>query len=49
MIPEVCHSANLSVTQLRCANSDERIGVLLGVETFGDPRNNVLDESPDVL
>jgi len=37
------------VTRLRCANTaevSERIEVLLGVETFGDPRN--IDGSPDV-
>jgi len=36
-------------TRLRCANTAERIGVLLGVETLGDPRNTVYDESPDFL
>jgi len=29
------------------ANTAERIEVLLGVETFGDPRHIVLDGSPD--
>jgi len=31
--------------QLRCANTAERIEVLLRVETLGDPRNIVLDRS----
>jgi len=30
-----------------CANTAERIEVLFGVETLGDPRNIVLDGSPD--
>jgi len=33
----------LSVTWLRCANTAERIEVLVGVETLRDRRNIVLD------
>jgi len=43
MIPDHCKS----VMHLRCANTVERIEVLLGVETPGDTRNIVLDGSPD--
>jgi len=31
--------SRVSVTQLRCANADEWIKVLLGVETLEHPRN----------
>jgi len=34
-------------TRLRCANTAELIEVLPRVETLGDTRNIVLDESPD--
>jgi len=34
--------------QLCCTNTAERIEVLLGVETLGDPRNFVFDGSPDL-
>jgi len=34
--------------QLHCANVAECIEVLLGVETLGDPKNIVLDGSPDI-
>jgi len=40
-------SVSLSVRQLHCANTAERIEVLLRVDTLGDPRNIVLDGSPD--
>jgi len=45
----VCLSICLhrSVTRLHCANAAERIKILLCVETLGDPRNTVLDGSPD--
>jgi len=33
--------------ELRCANTAERIEVLLGMETLGDLRNIVLDGGPD--
>jgi len=36
-----------SVTRLRCAKTAERIQVLLRMETLGDPRNIILDGSPD--
>jgi len=36
-----------SVTWLRYANPAKRMDVLLGVETFGDLRNVILDGSPD--
>jgi len=35
------------VMQPCCANMADRIGVLLAVETLGDPRNIVLDWSPN--
>jgi len=41
----VCLSCGF--TRLRCANTAEWIEVLLGVETFLDPRSIVLDGSPD--
>jgi len=37
---------SLSFMWLHCANVAEWIEVLLGLETFGDPRNIVLDVSP---
>jgi len=40
-------NVSLSAMQLRCANMAERIEVLLGLETLGDPRNIVLDTSLD--
>jgi len=43
-VPSICQSVSLSVTQLRCAKTIERIEVLLGVETTSGPRNFVLDE-----
>jgi len=43
VIQGVCQS----VTRHSCANMAERIEVLLGVETFRDPRKVVLDGNPD--
>jgi len=43
----VSQSACLSVTRLWPAKTSEGIEVLFGVENFGDPRNIVLDVSPD--
>jgi len=40
---------SLSVTQLRCASIPERIDILLGVESPGNPRNTVLDDPPRIL
>jgi len=40
-------SVSLRVTRLRSANTAERIQLLRGVETAMDPRNTVLDASPD--
>jgi len=41
----VCQSPSLSVTRLRCAKTAERIDVLFGTDTPGDPRHTVLDGS----
>jgi len=40
-------SVSMYVTRLRCSNMAQRIEVLLGIETLGDPRNIVLDGSSD--
>jgi len=45
----VCKFVSLSITRLRCANMSEQIEVLLQVETLKDPRDIVLDGSPDFL
>jgi len=45
MIP--AYSVCQSVTQLHCANTAERIEVLLGVETLAETGNPVLDGSSD--
>jgi len=42
----VCLSV-YSATRLRCVHSAERLDVFLGLETLGEPRNIVLDGSPD--
>jgi len=41
-------SVSLFVTRLWYANTAEWIQVLLEVETLGEPRNIVLDESPNL-
>jgi len=38
---------SLSVTRLRCAKTAERIEVLFGVATFGDPRPIAFYGDPD--
>jgi len=38
---------SVSVTRLHCANTAERIEVLLGAEPSGHPRNMLSDTSPD--
>jgi len=43
----VCKSVSLSVVQLRCANTAERIEILFGVESLGYPRNIVSNGGPD--
>jgi len=43
MTPGVCQS----VTRLRCANTAERIDILLEVEISGNPRNILSDEGLD--
>jgi len=43
MITSVCQSA--CFMRLRCANANERIEVLLGVEILAYPKNIVLDGS----
>jgi len=40
-------TASVSLSHDCCANTAFRIEVLLGVETFGDPKNIVLDGSPN--
>jgi len=35
------------VTRLSCAKTAERLEILFGVETLGDPRHVVLDADPD--
>jgi len=42
IVMSVCKFVGLSVTRLCGANTDERIDVLLWVETLGDPKNIVL-------
>jgi len=39
----VCESVRLYVTRVHCARTAERIKILFGVKTFGDPRNIILD------
>jgi len=39
--PGICQSVSLSVTQVRCAKTSERIDALFGVEDLGDPGNIV--------
>jgi len=39
-----CVSLPVSVTQLRCAKTDEQIEIPFGVEIFGEPGHTVLDE-----
>jgi len=46
--PVACVSVCLSVTRMRCAKTAERIDMLLGVETSGDPNRSVLDGCADV-
>jgi len=44
-----CGKNRLCVTPICSANTAERIGVPLGVEALGDPRNIVLDGSFEFL
>jgi len=43
----VSMSVCLSVTRLHCAKTAERIEVLFGIETYGDPGHIVLDGGAD--